>query len=75
MIPQRGISTMTNVDDIEAHVRLMEHTTNKSYLTAIDLPVSERHQVMSELSMMGITAASMFPGLDGACEELRERFF
>jgi len=24
---------------------------------------------------MGITAGSLFPGLDGACEELRERFF
>jgi hypothetical protein len=32
-------------------------------------------QPMRELSVMGITAGSLFPGLDGACEELKERFF
>jgi hypothetical protein len=37
--------------------------------------LSERPLVMRELSVMGITAGSLFPGLDGACEELRERFF
>jgi hypothetical protein len=25
--------------------------------------------------MMGIAAGLLFPGLDGACEELRERYF
>jgi hypothetical protein len=30
---------------------------------------------MHDLSAMGITAGALFPGLDGACEELRERFF
>jgi hypothetical protein len=45
------------------------------YLSAYDLPIIERNRVMSELSYMGITAGSLFPGLDGACEELRERNF
>jgi len=45
------------------------------YLTAIDLPVREREKVVCELGYMGITAGSMFPGLDGACEELKERNF
>jgi hypothetical protein len=44
-------------------------------LWAIDLPVSERKKVIQELGYMGITAGSLFPGLDGACEELRERNF
>jgi hypothetical protein len=48
---------------------------NKTYLRVIDLPVGERMLVMNELAYMGITAGSLFPGLDGACEELRERFF
>jgi len=30
---------------------------------------------MEDLSYMGITAGSLFPGLDGTCEELRERNF
>jgi hypothetical protein len=30
---------------------------------------------MQELALMGITAGSLFPGLDGACLQLKERFF
>lgn len=75
MIPQQSISSLTNIDDIEAYIRLLETTTERQYLRIIDLPVRERPAVMQELSVMGITAGSLFPGLDGACEELRERFF
>jgi hypothetical protein len=75
VIPQQAVSTVTNVDDIEAYIRSKELAQNKTYLTAIDLPVEERREVMHELSSMGITAGSLFPGLDGACEELRERNF
>ncbi len=39
------------------------------------LPVRDRKRVINELQYMGITAGSLFPGLDGACEELRERNF
>lgn len=74
MIPQQAVSSVTNIDDIETYIRSKE-TTEKRYLRVIDLPVSERPKVMRELSTMGITSGSLFPGLDGACEELRERFF
>ena len=47
----------------------------KKYLQIIDLPLKERPRVMKDLSSMGITAGSLFPGLDGTCEELKERFF
>jgi hypothetical protein len=30
---------------------------------------------MKDLYQMGITAGSMFPGLDGACEALKEQYF
>jgi hypothetical protein len=75
MIPQQSVSTITNVDDIESYVKEMETHLNKSYLSAIDLPIRERADVIRELSYMGVTAGSLFPGLDGACEELRERNF
>lgn len=75
MIPQQGAMTVTNVDDIEAHIAQCEALAKKSFLTIYDLPTSERDAVMDELSFMGITAGAMFPGLDGACEELRERHF
>lgn len=74
-IPQQSISTITNVDDIETHIIGIEDIRKAKYLDAIDLAVSERRLVMQELGLMGITAGSMFPGLDGACESLRERNF
>jgi hypothetical protein len=42
----------------------------KHYTEPIVIPA-----VMNDLSRMGITAGSLFPGLDGACEELKERNF
>jgi len=74
MIPQQSVSSVTNVDDIESYIKLKE-TDEKKYLYVIDLPVKERRKVMSELSYMGITSGSLFSGLDGICEELKERFF
>ncbi len=74
LVPQQSISSLTNLDDIETHMRAGE-SIDKQYLHVIDLPLRERPFVMRELSVMGITAGSLFPGLDGACEELKERFF
>jgi hypothetical protein len=74
MIPQQAASTVTNIDDIEAFIQSKQGDGNP-YLTAIDLPVNERKNVVTELGYMGITAGSLFPGLDGACEEMKERNF
>ena len=74
MIPQQGVSTVTNIDDIETYIR-SKKTGGKEYLIAFDLRKQERRQVVRELSYMGITAGSLFPGLDGSCEELRELNF
>ena len=74
MIPQQAASTVTNIDDIESYIQSVQQN-GKTYLWAIDLPVDNRRQVIRDLSYMGITAGSLFPGLDGACEELRERNF
>jgi len=74
MIPQQAASTITNVDDIESYIRSKE-SDGKTYLWAIDLPVRDPDKVVQELRFMGITAGSLFPGLDGACEELKERNF
>jgi hypothetical protein len=74
MIPQQAASTVTNVDDIEAYITSKE-SKEKTYLSAIDLPLQERRCALQELSFMGITAGSLFPGLDGVCEELKQRNF
>jgi FRG domain len=74
LIPQQALSSFTTVDDIETYIRTKE-TAEKRYLQVIDLALRERDHVIRELRMMGITAGSLFPGLDGACEELKDRFF
>jgi hypothetical protein len=75
MVPQQGVSTISNVDDIESYIRSKEEVSGKQYLQVIDLPMSERRHALRELSFMGITAGSLFPGLDGACEQIKDRFF
>jgi hypothetical protein len=75
ILPQQALSTITNVDDIEHFIAYHEDRNKRNYLQAIDLPAADRNQIMHELSLMGITAGSMFPGLDGACEQLKERNF
>lgn len=75
MIPQQAATTVTSLDDIESYIKQKEELKNKTYLSAVDLPVRDRREVVRELRYMGITAGSLFPGLDGACEELSGRFF
>jgi hypothetical protein len=66
-VPQQSISAITNLDDIEDFCSQMEQMKGKTFLSAIDLPASERPTVMHELALMGITAGSLFPGIEGAC--------
>ncbi|MGY4474173.1 FRG domain-containing protein [Bradyrhizobium sp. USDA 3364] len=75
MVPQQALSTIANVDDIEEFIAFNELQRHKTYLEVIDLPVSERPRIIQELGLMGITAGSIFPGLDGACEQLKEKNF
>ena len=75
IVPQQSVTTVTNVDDIEAHVIKGEKLKKKEYFYAYDIPANERDTVMKDLRFMGITAGSLFPGIDGVCEELRERYF
>jgi hypothetical protein len=63
------------VDDIESYIQGTEQAGKTRYLRVIDLPIRERPTAMNDLRQMGITAGSMFPGLDGACEALKEQYF
>jgi hypothetical protein len=77
LIPQQAVALISSVDDIEAYLESRERNLKiaEPYLRAFDIPSSDREIALSELRYMGITAGSLFPGLDGACEELRERRF
>tara|TARA_R110002096_G_scaffold238532_2_gene430011 strand:- start:887 stop:1987 length:1101 start_codon:yes stop_codon:yes gene_type:complete len=74
-LPQQAVATFTNVDDVEQHIQLYENHYSSSYIVAYDLPASDRDSALHDLTMMGISAASLFPGLDGVCETIRQQRF
>ena len=74
-IPQQAYSTVTNVDDLETYIHQREVVNNSRYLVAFDLPANERNLVMRELDLMVINAGSLFPGLEGVCQVVKERNF
>ncbi len=47
----------------------------ETWQSAIDIQANERVVAMRDLRFMGITAGSMFPGIDSVWEEVRERNF
>jgi hypothetical protein len=74
-VPQQSIASFSNVDDIESWIRNFEKDTQRKHLTVIDIPISERRRITDELRLMGITAGSLFPGIDGLCRSLKEKLF
>lgn len=75
LVPQQGLSTVTNIDDIEAFLTACEAQTDTQLLQVVELPVTDRVSALEDLSMMGITAGSLLPGMDGTCEGLKGRMF
>ena len=73
--PQQSIMMVSNVDDIESYIEAQDRLHGDQSLWAIDLPISERLKVLSELRLMGISAGSLFPGIDGTCRDFKERYF
>lgn len=72
LVPQQSVTTVTNIDDIEAYMLARENDMGKKYIEAIDIQASDREEAMRDLRFMGITPGSIFPSIDGVCEELRE---
>lgn len=75
VIPQQALSTNSTVADIESHLRHLENGNTGTLIKAFDIPYSECGMVLKDLMFMGITAGSLFPGLDGSCEEMRLKRF
>lgn len=70
---QRGQFLVTNVANLEHHIRAMEAAAGRRYLYAADVPISEAAEALKDLEFMGLTAASLFPGLDGVGRMLRHQ--
>jgi hypothetical protein len=74
-VPQQALSTVTNVDDVEGYILDMKRPDEAPFLQAIDLPFEERGKVRNELFLMGITHATMYPGIEGICTGMRHALF
>jgi FRG domain len=75
MAPQQSVFTVTNIADIEDYLLAQSAANSKKYLVAFDIPTTQRVQALHDLSLMGISAASLFPGIDGICEYHASRNF
>ena len=74
-VPQQALTTITNLVDIEEYIKEMEGGLKIKFIYAIDIPIKDRNIALRELALMGITSGSMFPGIDGICEEFKEKNF
>src|SRR3972149_2856272 len=75
LIPQQGVFTVTNVDDMEDYIFRRSTEVSKQFLYTALLSVKEKPHVMRELNLMGISEMSLFPSVEGICRAMKARFF
>lgn len=68
---QQGQFLVTNVADVEHFLCSMERRVGRKILVAADVPIACASEALEDLAFMGLTAATMFPGLDGVCRMMR----
>jgi len=75
VIPQQSVHMFSNLVDIETFIEAAEQQAGRRFLRRIDVASTERSVAMRDLDVMGLTAAALFPGVEGACRALREKWF
>lgn len=68
---QQGLFLVTNVADVEGFVRQLEAMTGRRALIAADVPIACASEALEDLAFMGLSAATLYPGLDGVCRMMR----
>ena len=71
MYAQQGHFLATNIAHLEGFLLAMEKVAGKKALIAVDVPVSDTTEALKDLAFMGLTAAPMFPGLDGVSRMIK----
>ena len=74
-ILQQSIVMSSNVLNLDNWINMAQELNNKKYLSRIDISKSERKKAMKDLEKMGITSATLFPGVDGTCAFLKEKHY
>ena len=68
---QQGRFLVTNVANVENFFKFLEKEWNQTFLYAADVPVSVAAEALEDLTFMGLTAATLFPGMDGVGRMIR----
>lgn len=68
---QQGQFLVTNVADVERYICSMEQGADTTFLIAADVPIECASEALEDLAFMGLSAATMFPGLDGVCRMIK----
>lgn len=71
LLAQQGKFLVTNVSELENYLCHLENSTGLTLLKAVDIPISQAVEALEDLYFMGLSAATMFPGLDGACKMMK----
>lgn len=70
---QRGRFLVSNVADLESYLCWLEKRVNQRFLFAADVPITCAAEALEDLQFMGLSAATLFPGLDGVCRMMRHQ--
>lgn len=68
---QQGCFIVTNNSDLAGVIKKAEIDTGREYLFAVDLPATLAVEVLKDLAYMGLSGATLFPGLDGVSRMLK----
>jgi hypothetical protein len=68
---QQGLFLVTNVENVEHFLLQTGSQNGEDYLVAAEVPIECASEALEDLKYMGLTAATMFPGLDGACKMMK----
>lgn len=68
---QQGQFLVTNIADVERYLCVLQKQKGRTALIAADVPVECARIALEDLAFMGLTAATMFPGLDGVCRMMK----
>jgi FRG domain len=72
---QQGQFLVTNIVDVESFLFDVQTKQQQTILIAADVPAKFAQSALEDLSFMGLTAASLFPGLDGIAQAMKQEMY
>jgi hypothetical protein len=70
---QQGQFIVTNISSLESFIISEQIRLQKTLMIAVDISIDCIAEALTDLQYMGITAATLFPGIDGVCKMLKHQ--